>query len=132
MKLTIGNWIFVGILFGLGVFAIIYFAFDENKTGVISSICGTVLVLIIAVIGLSWYNSTTAHGIRSYKDYESNMNNGLNRTITITAEDGRLIYEYSGKVDVEDNENYILFEDEEGKRHIIYYGKLDTVIIEEN
>ena len=83
------------------------------------------------MVGVSWYNTHTAQGARNMKDYKSNLNNGLERTVEIYAEDGRQIYHYEGKVDIEDNENYILFEDEQGKRHIIYYGALDTVIIEE-
>ena len=63
------------------------------------------------------------------------MEGGLNREITITAEDGRLIYHYEGKVDIETrhdgNANYILFEGKDGLRRIIYYGIQDTVLIEE-
>ena len=69
------------------------------------------------------------------KDFHSNMENGIEREITITAEDGREIFHYEGKCDIEtshaNSENYILFESEEGKRYIIYYGVQDTVLIVE-
>ena len=44
---------------------------------------------------------------------------------------GKLIEKYEGKFDVEtDHDNYILFDDEEGRRHIIFY-KTGTVIVDE-
>ena len=72
--------------------------------------------------------------IRAYKDYQSNIDNGIEREITITAEDGREIFHYKGKIDVESDhtDNYIKFESEEGKRYLIYYGITDTIVIKES
>lgn len=95
----------------------------------------TMITSIIAICGLCcgvrWYNTNTAAGIRYMKDYKSEISNGLDREITITAEDGREIFHYEGKVDVESNhtDNYIKFESEEGKRYLIYYGVQDTIKI---
>lgn len=140
MALTIGNWIFFGIiiLVGLGISGImIYAAYDNcNKpiAGIIN-ICVTCILAAVYLFGISWYHNNTAEGARTMKDYTSNMDGGLCREITITAEDGRLIYHYEGKVDIETkhegNANYILFEGEDGLRRIIYYGIQDTVLIEE-
>ena len=95
----------------------------------------TMAITIVVVAGFAiifhWWHTSTASGARSYKDFKSNLDNGLVREVTITAEDGREIFHYEGKVDIEDNENYILFEGEDGRRYIIYYGKLDTVMIVE-
>lgn len=90
--------------------------------------------LVGAIFGINWYNSSTASGIRAYKDYQSNISNGIEREITITAEDGREIFHYKGKVDVESDhtDNYIKFESEEGKRYLIYYGITDTIVIKES
>ena len=132
MTLTIGNWIFIGIiaLFGL-TFAIYCFSETEIAWG-ISTILVTIILCGVIAFGLSWWHTNTASGIRTMKDYESNMNNGLEREITITAEDGRLIFYYKGKCDIEtNNDNYILFEGEDGRRRIIYYGVQDTALIEE-
>ena len=65
------------------------------------------------------------------KDFQSELSNGIEREITITAEDGREIFYYEGKVDIESDhdDNYIKFESEEGKRYIIYYGIQDTITI---
>lgn len=80
---------------------------------------------------INWWNKSTASGIRNYKDYQSELENGIEREITITAEDGREIFHYEGKVDVESNhdDNYIKFEGENGKRYVIYYGVQDTIKI---
>lgn len=131
MTLTLGQWIFAGII-AIAVIIVVGFLMydDEFKAAIIALIIG-ILIEALFIGFLSWYNTKTAGGVRHYKDYVSNMENGLNRSVDIYAEDGRQIYHYDGKIDIEDNNGYILFEDEDHKRHIIYYGALDTVIIEE-
>jgi len=131
MTLTLGQWIFAGIIIIGVIVAVICLVWaEEFKPAIITLIIGTIIIAIY-LGGLSWYNTNTAGGARNYKDYVSNIENGLNRSVDIYAEDGRQIYHYDGKIDIEDNDGYILFEDENNKRHIIYYGALDTVIIEE-
>lgn len=133
MALTIGNWIIIGAIILAGaIAAIVAFCNYETTAGIV--ICAvTVLLALGLMFGLSWYNKNTASGARAWKDYESNLKNGILREITITAEDGREIFHYEGKIDIETNHsgnaNYILFESEEGLRHIIYYGIQDTVLI---
>lgn len=135
MALTIGNWILIGIVALLGLGSFVFCCVDSEITmGIILLVVALVLCLAL-MFGLSWWHNNTANGIRAMKDYESNMNNGINREITITAEDGREIFHYEGKCDIEtshqNSENYILFESEEGLRYIIYYGVQDTVLIVE-
>ena len=104
--------------------------FDGHSI-IVSVLVAMVIMAIMIACGF-WYFNYTASGIRALKDQESNLSNGLPREITITAEDGRQIFHYSGKCDIETgNDGYILFEDEQGLRQIIYYGKLDTVMIKE-
>lgn len=130
--MTIGAWVIIGVLFVLGlIFTIIAFLDREPIIGLVIS-----LVTLIVVGGLFggfyWYYHHTASGQRDLKDFQSNINNGLEREITITAEDGRVIYHYEGKCDIEkahEDNHYIKFETEEGKRQIIYYGVQDTVLI---
>ena len=52
------------------------------------------------------------------------------RTIEVYSPDGNLLQKYDGKIDVETNPSYIVFEDEDGKRHIIYPGA-STILIDE-
>lgn len=129
---TLGNWVLLGFLLFVGIFVTIISGttFDSASAWVISGLISIIIIVgIMAAIG--WYNTNTAAGQRAVKDYHSNINNGIDREITITAEDGREIFHYEGKVDVESNhdDNYIKFESEEGKRYIIYYGIQDTIKI---
>ena len=135
MTLTIGSWILIGIvgLIGLGIALYLFCCYDHHIIAGICTTAATILLCVLIALGLSWYHTSTAAGIRHMKDYESNLSNGLEREIIITAEDGREIFYYEGKVDIETkhdgNANYILFESEEGQRYIIYYGVQDTVMI---
>lgn len=101
-----------------------------RKSFVISLIISIVLG-VVCMVGFSIYNTHTASGSRKLKDIQSEWNNGIEREITITAEDGREIFHYEGRVDIETNEDdkYILFDGEDGKRYMIYYGITDTVLI---
>lgn len=131
--MTIISWIIVGaIAVMLGCILLILWRNEcEFKTILISSIV-SIAIIVGMIIGGFWYHDNVASGIREMKDQESALNNGIEREITITAEDGREIFYYKGKCDIEtDNGNYILFEDEEGKRQIIYWGVTDTIIISE-
>lgn len=133
--LTIGNYVFLGFL-AIVLIAIsisIGVCTDSIALGISSGVI-SITIFIAAFCGISWYNTSTASGIRAYKDYQSNIDNGIEREITITAEDGREIFHYKGKVDVESDhtDNYIKFESEEGKRYMIYYGITDTIVIKES
>ena len=127
---TLGNWICMALLFILTIAITVMFGMDDFKSGMIAFLVSMLLVFVVAMIIL-WYNSNTASGRRAVKDFQSNINNGIDREITITSEDGREIFHYEGKVDIESNhtDNYIKFESEEGKRYIIYYGIQDTIKI---
>ena len=130
--MTIGLWIaaivvgIIGIIFSLAVWCI-----DDNPGGGMLGVLITVFVVLLIIGGGFWYCNNTAGGIRAMKDQQSELSNGLMREITITAEDGRRIFYYKGKCDIETNGNYILFEDEQGLRQMIYWGITDTIIISE-
>ena len=129
---TFGNWVFFIILIICAIMiALTVFGSAKNtKTGIITGIALALLVVGI-IIATGWYNTNAAEGIRAVKDFKSNINNGLEREIVITAEDGREIFRYEGKIDIDNNhaDNYIKFDDENGKRYLIYYGIQDTVTI---
>ena len=135
--LTLGNWIALIItavlIIGFGI--MITYGVGYNTKDYLIGWLITILATVIIVGGIAltirWYNTSTASGVRAVKDWQSEINNGIDREITITAEDGRKIFHYQGKVDIESNheDNYIKFESEEGKRYIIYYGIQDTITI---
>lgn len=128
--MTFGAVALLVILAVVGVFISVMFLADDPKTGVIILLI-FLLVWVGTLFGFRWYYSSTASGMRALKDQQSNFNQGLNREITITAEDGREIYHYKGKCDIETQDRYILFEGEDGLRRTIYWGIADTIIIEE-
>lgn len=131
MSVTIGQWVLVAIVVFTGLCLTI--AVGVNCKSKITTIAVAVIAVIVTAGCLgafNWYNTSTASGARHYKDYESNMSNGIEREVVITAEDGREIFRYEGKIDLEmDNEgNYLRFETQDGKRYTIEYGVQDTVI----
>ena len=144
MSLTLGNWIFIGILGLIGIVLTIIFGwciYDDNyDDGIWNKFKGYIIGLIITFIVvfgslfiLNWYNTSTASGKRNFKDFKSEINDGIYREITITNDDGKVIYDYTGKCDIQEqdevDERKLKFENEQGKRVIIYYGITDTVKI---
>ena len=120
--MTIGFWIAAIVVGVVGIiFSIMAWCMDDNPGG--SALCILITVLIVTII--------IGGGIRAMKDQQSELSNGLMREITISAEDGREIFHYVGKCDIETNGNYILFEDENGLRQMIYWGITDTIVVSE-
>ena len=113
-----------GILTGIILSVIILFACIWIFTEIYKPTLGVfIAIILIAVLwtGLFWYYNNTASGVRAVKDQQSEFNNGIERHIVVKDYSGGIIAEYEGKMDIEtDNETYVLFDDEEGKRHIIY------------
>ena len=87
-------------------------------------------ICIIIMIGMIWYFNSTASGRRAFKTQESNFNNGIERIVKVYDVNGKLITEYDGKFDITYDDDRILFDDENGKRHIVYYPT-GTVVIDE-
>ena len=56
------------------------------------------------------------------KTFQSDLGNGLDRTITVYDYQGNKIKEYDGKFDIQYEDNRILFDDENDKRHQIVGG----------
>lgn len=122
---------FIGFILLCSLCVVGLFIYSEKPKGVLVTIIITLIICFVLILAINWYNTSTASGIRSYKDFQSELSNGINREITITAEDVREIFHYEGKVDIESNheDNYIKFESEDGKRYMIYYGIQDTITI---
>lgn len=129
--------IILGLSFLLGgILACIRYPKDDDLGKSIRfGLIGFFIILIILALGFGLYNTNTQTGQRKLKEWKSEIDGGLYREIIITSEEGREIFRYEGKIDIElnknndNNSNYILFESEEGLRYIIYYGIQDTVLI---
>lgn len=132
--MTIGYIILVVIVGIIGVvisFVAANESYDSFGKTLVVGLLATAMVVTLFLAGGSWYFNNTASGARALKEQQSNLNNGLNREITIIAADGREVFHYKGKCDIETDheDNYILFEGEDGLRRMIYYGVTDTVLI---
>lgn len=132
--MTIGGW----ILFGVCAFVLVCISAligatlgdgETYKGAIVGAIIG-VFLSVFLLIGMHWYFNNTAKWKRAFKTQESNFNNGLQRTVKVFDVNGNIIYQYNGKIDIEYDECRILFDDEDGKRHVIYYTT-GTVLIEE-
>lgn len=86
----------------------------------------TTIILAIAIgIGACCYNSQSMK--RLGKDIKSNLNGGLNRTVTVYTADGEILKTYKGKIDLETTEGGIVKFDLNGQR-IMYYNCYVEVI----
>lgn len=117
--MTVGG-IVVGIIFSVIILCFCIWLFTEFCRPTLGAFVAIILVAVLWT-GLFWYYNNTASGARAIKDQQSEFNNGIERHIVVKDYSGGIIAEYEGKMDIEtDNETYVLFDDEEGKRHIIY------------
>lgn len=127
----IGIYVGVGLtaLICVGVCAMICCMCEEKRTKIIGCIVTAVLAILLCG-GLLWYLYGTEAGKRAIKSFDSNVSGGIERTVTVYDVESDVIVTYSGKFDVEYDSERILFDDENGKRHVIYY-RTGTVIIDE-
>ena len=129
--MTVVGWMLWGVIAFMlvAVGLVLGHTIGEGKGAIAGGIIG-ILIAICVLFGMHWYYSNTASGKRKIKTQESNFANGLQRTVKVFDVNGNVIYEYEGKIDIEYDESRILFDDENGKRHVIYYTT-GSVLIEE-
>lgn len=113
----------------IGTTTLIGFFGETRKTTFVGFFTGLAICLVIWGIALWYYNSTEA-GKRARKTQESNFNGGITRVVKVYDVEGDLIAEYTGKFDVDYDNDRIVFDDENNNRHIIYYPT-GTIIIDE-
>lgn len=139
--MTIGAWVVVGLiaLFGLSIVGgLLYFAVIANpnyekqeRIGFSVAAAVTLAITILLCAAFIWYRNNSESGRRALRDQESNLNGGIERIVSVYDINGNLIKEYSGRFDIEtDRKSYILFDDENGARHIVYYTT-GTIIVDE-
>ena len=100
------------------------------ERGYIVAVVISVILMITVFLGMHWYYNNTQSGKRAFKSQESNFGDGIERTVKVYDVNGQLITEYDGKFDITYDDDRILFDDENGKRHVIYYPT-GTVVIDE-
>ena len=106
--------------------------YDKSYKGVAPIVGAIISLLVTALIagGMLFWLYSTESGARAIKDTQSNLNGGIERTVTVYDVNGEIIQQYSGRFDIAYDSERIKFDDENGKRHIIYYTT-GTVIIDE-
>lgn len=129
--MTVGGWVVFIFILILIVCAVTGagLAMDSGAGWAIAVTIGFIISAGI-LYGMHWYYGNTQSGKRAMKSQQSNFEEGLDRSVRIYDIEGDLIQEYSGKFDVDYDAERIIFDDDNGKRHIIYYSTA-TVIIDE-
>lgn len=126
--MTIEGWVFFGI-FG-AVILVCGFALStgaSSRTGFGLGLVATLAVTFGLFFGIRWYYQNTASGQRAVIDQQSELNGGLERTVTVYTADGKVLAQYEGRIDIEGNDGgYVLF-DFEGKRYMYYNCFIESV-----
>ena len=102
---------------------------DKKSISIGVTLAGLLIIIGSWAIGIWYFNGTEA-GKRALKTQESNFNGGIKRRVTVYDVEGDMIAEYEGKFDIEYDDDRILFDDEQGLRHIIYYPTGNVIIDE--
>ena len=94
--LTLGNWLLIigCVILGIIITISIGVECDNGVVPYLITAITSVIIIILIVVGIKWYNTHTASGARAVKDFQSEISNGIEREITITAKDGREIFYY--------------------------------------
>ena len=87
----------------------------------------TFVVAIVAMLVMRWYFANTASGQRALIDQRSNLNNGIERTVTVYTANGDVIAQYEGKIDIAANGGEYIKFDFDGKRYIYYNCFVETI-----
>lgn len=127
--MTIGGWIIFIILAAVIGFIGFFLCLDLLKSIPQKVICIIVTVVLVVALfcGIRWYFQNTASGQRALTTQKSELSNGLERTITVYTADGKVIAEYSGRIDLQSNSGgYVLF-DYEGKRYTYYNCFIEAI-----
>lgn len=88
-------------------------------------IVGAIIAAIIVALVVILCGGASCQ--RSCTDIKSNLQNGLERTVTVYTANGDVIAEYHGKIDIADADGgYVKF-DFEGKRYIYYNCFVESI-----
>lgn len=126
--MTVGGWILFAIVsfLILSIGVAIFSELDEWWIRVIVVLIAAVLIAVL-YFGMTWLYNNTASGSSALIDEQSNLSNGMERTITVYTADGQVIARYSGRIDLAANSGgYVKF-DFEGKRYIYYNCFVESI-----
>ena len=127
----IAHWngvVFLIICGGIGIFFSILCC--DSKIGTVIGVITSVLIAAVLSGLLLWHLYGTESGKRAQKTFHSNVSGGIEREIDVYDAIGNKIEHFEGKFDVEYYDERIVFDDQNGKRHSIYF-KDGIVIVNE-
>lgn len=129
--MTIGAWIFFGFIVVVITVGTIFICFEADNPFTTVTVILLAIVLTVSIFfGMRWYYQNTESGGRALKTQESNFNGGITRQVDVYDMEGDLLKTYKGKFDVEWYDDRILFDDEKGLRHVIYFST-GTIVVDE-
>lgn len=133
--MTIGCIVLICVIATLGLMISgVLFACAKDTKRAMPAVGGAVCVMLTIVICflIGWWQLNSESGKRALKTQESNLHGGITRVVTVYDMEGDEIARYEGKFDVEHRgqDNRIMFDDEHGKRHIVYYTT-GTITVDE-
>ena len=130
--MTVGGIIISCFLCILPIIAIIVCAsllkegLSDHVGALIAGIIISVLVIVGIWVSMFWYYNSTASGQRAMKTQRSELGDGIQRELTVYDMQGEVIAHYEGKFDIDFGSDSrgqrIMFDDEQGVRHVIYPG----------
>lgn len=122
--MTIEAWI-AFIIIVIGIFSTCLLTWDFSP----GAFAVSIVLSVILFLGMHWYYSNTASGQRALTDEQSELNNGLERIVTVYTADGDIIAQYEGRIDIEGNDGgYVIF-DFEGRRYTYYNCFVESIAI---
>lgn len=90
-----------------------------------------IIVIVFIACGGWWYFTHTGSGLRIATNFRSNMNNGIERKITVYNADGKVIMSMTGKFDIQHSDRSLQYIDQHHMKHNIYFGDNTTVTVNE-
>lgn len=122
--------LFTILIVGFGGFLIYEAVQDNSPAAAIITFIIAGAIIAGMWVGGSWYYKNTEAGKRALKTQDSNIHGGIEREIIVYDMEGDEIERFRGRFDVDYNDERIMFDDENGNRHVIYF-KSGTVIVNE-
>lgn len=122
---------FIGaVILGAIVCGIINF-FSNAKAKTATYVIAFILSVSLAMSGAVLYINKSQSGIRLKKEYTSEYHGGIKRELKVYSMNGTLLYEDTGKFDVDYHDGRVKYVDQHGKVKIIYLGDSASVVVKE-